>query len=278
MTPTSIAEFSSQAAMRYLQSAVFIDDNIYNQISKSPEAVVNAEPRQPKAVIQPEVTVQPTATASPETPPSSEDRPTPPFRTKDLVGSFAEFGIVCALYEPEPNFPTDEDSVVFKLCQTADLVILDWDFHEVGVEGTKPKALIANLIRSGNRVAPHHVRLIAIYTNTQSLYSIANSMLQHLESEEMKPEPVDGSALRLQVGSSRVVVLGKAGGVMRVETEQPFTVMEKDLAKRLLNEFAVMNEGILPSCALLGMAAVRRNSRRILDKFPACPLSLKPRH
>jgi hypothetical protein len=149
------------------------------------------------------------------------------------------------------------------------LVILDWDFHEDGVTGKKPNALIANLILSGNRVAPHHVRLIAIYTNTQSLHTIANSILQNLEGLGMKVVPVDATGCLLQAGSSRVVVLGKSGGVARIATEQPFTVAEKDLAKRLLSEFASMNEGILPSCALLGMAAVRHNSRRILDKFPA---------
>src|SRR6185295_13693180 len=129
------------------------------------------------------------------------------------------------------------------------------------------KALIENLIKSGNRVAPHHVRLIAIYTNTQSLQTIANSIFQHMPRVQIVAEPIDGCAFRLQAGSSRIVVLGKAGGATRVDPEQPFTVSEVDLAARLLQEFASMNMGILPSCALLGMAAVRQNSRRILDKF-----------
>jgi hypothetical protein len=268
MSPSSIQDFSLEAAKRYLQSAVFIDDNIYNQSSATPDEVANVEVRQPKAVME-------QATAAEEPPregPPANGTPAPeapPFRTKDLVGSFADHGIVCALYEPEPNFPTDENSTVFKLCQTADLIALDWDFHEVGVKGTKPKSLIENLIKSGNRVAPHHVRLIAIYTNTPSLQSIANSIFQHLEAGQVKVDPIDNCPLRLQAGSSRIVVLGKAGGVARIEAEKPFTVAESELAGRLVNEFASMNHGILPSCALLGMAAVRRNSRRILDKFRA---------
>jgi hypothetical protein len=266
MTPTSLADFSLHAASRYLQSAVFIDDNIYNQGTAGLEAVVDVSVRQPKAVIQEESRPIPAEhkDASPQ-----KQEIIPPFKTKDLVGSFAEHGIVCALYEPERNFSTNENSIVFRLCQTADLVILDWDFHEVGVQGAKPKALIENLIKSSNRIAPHHVRLIAIYTNTPSLQSIANSIFQHFGTVGVNVEPVDGCAFRLQAGSSRVIILGKAGGAPRVESEKTFSVAEVDLAARIIREFASMNQGILPSCALLGMAAVRRNSRRILDKFRA---------
>lgn len=265
MTPKSIAGFSFLAASRYLQSAVFIDDNIYNQATANPDAG-GVEVRQPKTVMQASET---------ESVPSTDqlaafdtfEQQNRRFRTKDLVGSFASYGIVCALYEPERDFQTDEKSTIFNLCQTADLVILDWDFNEVGVQGAKPKALIQNLIKSGNRIAPHHVRLIAIYTNTPSLISVANSLFQHLEQAHIKLELIDDSPFLIQAGSSRVVVLGKAGGAPRVDMEKPFTVSEENLAKKLLHEFASMNQGILPSCALLGMAAVRHSSARILDKF-----------
>ena len=269
MTTSSIADFSLQAARRYIQTAVFIDDNIYNQAKANPEEVAGLEIRQPKHVIQPSLDDEDEVKDAihPGNMVNSTETPSPPFRTKDLVGNFAEHGIVCALYEPERNFATDENSTVFKLCETADLVILDWDFHEDGVKGTRPRALIEKLINSGNRVAPHHVRLIAIYTNTQSLNSISNSIFQHLRSANISAEPVQDCALRLQAGSSRLLILGKAGGVNRVEIEGPFTVAEVQLADRLLDEFAAMNRGILPSCALLGMAAVRNNSRRILAKF-----------
>ena len=44
-------------------------------------------------------------------------------------------------------------------------------------------------------------------------------------------------------------------------------VTEDLLAERVIDEFAQMHSGILPSFALRGMAAVRRNSKKILDKF-----------
>ncbi len=187
MIAHTVAEFSREAARRYLQSAVFIDDNIYNQVTASPASGEEIQVRQLKKAI---VEVDAEATD----PPAQEAAvafvaPPPPFRTKDLVGCFAEHGIVCALYEPEKNFSTDENSVVFKLCDTADLVVLDWDFNEVGLTGGKPRELISNLIQSGNRVAPHHVRLVAIYTTTPRLSSVANSISSILWSATFLSKP-----------------------------------------------------------------------------------------
>jgi len=257
----TILDFSRVAARQYLESAVFIDDNIYKIDSgrpASPEEIVVRELK--PAIVEPTET---DATASAQELNLPERRP---FRIKDLIDSFAEQGIVCAPYEPEPGFATDENSVVFKLCETADLVILDWDFHEVGITGTAPKTLIGSLIKSGNRVAPHHIRLIAIYTNTIDLPSISNSIYQYLESQDCSAEPVGGSALRLQSGATRILILGK-DGIRRAADQEEFTVNEMALAERLVNEFADMNSGLLPTYALHGMAAIRRNSKRILERF-----------
>src|SRR5204862_287154 len=78
--------------------------------------------RQPKPVIDEGGTSQALKSDgnAPEIPPAAEVMK-PPFRTKDLVGSFAQHGIVCARYEPEQDFSTEENSTVFKLCETVDL-------------------------------------------------------------------------------------------------------------------------------------------------------------
>jgi hypothetical protein len=262
MIANSIKDFSLQAARHYLQSAVFIDDNIYNQAAAVPASGEEIQVRHLKQVIEEEAVLPLVA----EEAASAQVAAPAPFRTKDLVGRFAAHGIVCALYEPEASFPTDESSIVFKLCDTADLIVLDWDFNEVGVKGAKPRDLIANLVKSGNRVAPHHVRLISVYTTTPQLSSVANSILQHLESLQIQVDLIGTGGLRLQCGSTRILILGKEIGY-RAEDELPFSVTAGDLADRLITEFADMNVGILPSCALLGLSAVRKSSLRILNKF-----------
>src|SRR5262249_30794432 len=74
------------------------------------------------------------------------------------------------------------------------------------------------------------------------------------------------SQLRLDVGSTRIVVLGKAN-ISRTEEESAFAVSEEALADRVIEEFVAKNKGILSAYALLGMAAIRRNSQRILGTF-----------
>jgi hypothetical protein len=185
------------------------------------------------------------------------------FHPREIVASFAKKGVVCALYEPATDFKTDEDSEVFKLCQAADLLILDWDFHKD--EGARMRDLVVALVEQSRRVVPHHSRLVVIYTTTPSLAKAASGILDGLEKAGMKPAPADGG-LRMDVEATRIVVLGKVG-IERSTEETAFTVSEEKLADRVLDEFVRMNVGILPALALLGMAAVKRNSRRILAKF-----------
>lgn len=185
------------------------------------------------------------------------------FHPKEIVASFAKKGVVCALYEPANDFKTDEDSEVFKLCQAADLLILDWDFHKD--DGARMRDLVVALVAQSRRVVPHHSRLVVVYTTTPSLAKVGSGVFDGLEKAGMKPDPA-GGPLRMDVDATRIVVLGKVG-IERTSEEAAFTVREENLAERVLAEFVEMNAGILPALALLGMAAVKRNSRRILAKF-----------
>jgi hypothetical protein len=251
--------FSRAAARRYLQSAVFVDDKIYEKRSGMPVEPIDLPKRKPVLVREPdEVTSRP---ENEEAVPSSEAEQ--PYHPKDLVSSFAREGIICALYEPPEGFSTSPDSEIFKLCERPDIIILDWDFS--GDQGEKALNLISALVQQSLKEFPHHTRLMAIYTADQSLVAVSNKVADRLTRDGFQPQP-DRSQCRLQTGATRLVVLGK--NIARFgEDETQFTVQESQLANRLIDEFADMNSGILPSYALHGMAAVRRNSKRILDRF-----------
>ena len=61
--------------------------------------------------------------------------------------------------------------------------------------------------------------------------------------------------------------LGKPSRGRPPDQVEKAEIAEKDLAERIVQEFAAMHQGILPSMALDGMAAVRTSSKKILDKF-----------
>lgn len=253
----TLKEFSSEAARRYLQTAVFVDDRIYHQVSGMPvDPVVLPRSRKPTYMASQDDSEPPQGGGDAGLEDESQS-----YHPKNLVSSFARQGIVCALYEPQPGFSTDPDSEIFKLCERPDIVVLDWDFS--GDRGQKSLDLIVSLVRQSQQALPHHTRLLAIYTADTSLVAVANQISDRLTHDGFSVDPIN-SQYRMRSGAIRVVVLGKA--ITRFGEEE-FTVNESDLADRLISEFAEMHLGILPSYVLHGLAAIRRNSKRILDKF-----------
>lgn len=265
-----VRDFALEAARKYLQSVVFVDDEIYYEVlAKGVEVdvagpggakgmqIFAAKPLAPK--VDEVVEAKPAkAKGNKKAAEGSEI-----YHPKNLVESFARERMVCALYEPEKDFPTDKDSEIFKLCERADAVILDWEFHKE--PGKKILPLIAGLVSSAQTTVPHHVRLCAIYTSTPDLKKIASQVYDYLHQQKLEVEP-DGD-YKINAGSSRIVVLGKPSTGRPKDQVTAAQVAETDLANRIIEEFADMHEGILPSMALHGLASVRSNSKKILDKF-----------
>ncbi|MCO5081393.1 MAG: response regulator receiver domain [Rhizobiaceae bacterium] len=294
---SEVQDYSLTATKRYLQSVVFVDDKLYHRVSYAGDVKVETPTsmkifasrtdRKPiaKAARRPQSSEEspadppikePTETTKggPEVPlklydevaaAMSEGRePAEVFNAKDLVASFARNRIVCALYEPEKDFATDPDSDIFKLCERADAVIFDWDLYKDA--GQSVLTLISGLVAEGQTTVPHHVRLCAIYTSMPDLAKVANTIFEQLMSDGATVEPLDKDPLILIAGSTRIVVLGKpAPG--RLPDQKRAEVKESDLADRVIDEFASMHEGILPSLVLNSLAAIRSNSKKILDKF-----------
>ena len=254
---TKLEEFTRKAAAQYLQNIVFIDDEIYDQPTGRPVVL--------SSVLPPFKSPYTKSKAEPKNDVDNENSSEKtPYRPKQLVGSFAKEGMVCALYEPSEGFETKQDSEIFKLCERADAVIFDWDLF--GEDGKNILPLIENLVDDSQNSVPHHVRLCVIYTNKPDLERVANAVYEHLNNARLKIEPVQ-KPLTLRAGATRIIVLGKPNVVGRTEESKVLEVLEENLAARVIDEFAKMNSGILPSYALHGMSTIRRNSKKILDKF-----------
>lgn len=258
---TSLQDFAFTASSRYIQSVVFVDDEIYvpDTGKANPEVKLTTEMKVfggKKEEKKEEKSAAKTSTDVSET---------PTFHPKQLVKSFAKHRVVCALYEPSQGFGTDPDSEIFKLCERADVVILDWDLYNE--DGRNILPLIANLVNQSQTTVPHHVRLCAIYSTKPDLFRISSTIFETLEKQGLKVEALADNSL--VAGSSRIVVLGKPSAGRAAEQVKLAEVKEADLAERIITEFASMHEGILPSLALHGMAAVRNNAKKILDKFSA---------
>ncbi|MCI0540225.1 MAG: response regulator receiver domain [Verrucomicrobiales bacterium] len=254
---TNLECFARNSTKRYLQSIVFVDDEIYDKPSGRPAEIASALPTMKSPFAKAGAPAAPAET-------KVDHVEKAPYHPKQLVESFAKEGMVCALYEPAENFGTGTDSELFKLCDRADVVILDWDlFNE---DGKNILPLITNLVSASQTSVPHHVRLCVIYTSKPDLVRVANETYEALKKAGQTVEDVKNTST-LIAGATQIIVLGKPGAPGRTPDSKALEVAETQLANRVIDEFARMNSGILPAYALHGLAAIRNNSQRILDKF-----------
>lgn len=268
---TALENFAVASTKRYLQSIVFVDDEIYNNTSGKPKTL-DVEIPEFKSPFsskhkfpQPEPDKNATGQAEGVESVVIENAETEklPYHPKELVESFAKEGMVCALYEPAEGFSVDAGSELFRLCERADVVILDWDLYQQDGQNILP--LIANLISHGQNSVPHQVRLCAVYTTAPNIEQICSQIFDHMNGKQISMDALSSTSLR--AGSSKIVVLGKPTTGRSEQMKAAGEVAERDLATRIITEFAGMHEGILPSMALHHMSSIRMNSKKILDKF-----------
>jgi uncharacterized protein YlbG (UPF0298 family) len=263
----SFEQFIESSAQSYLQSVVYIDDRIYLPSSNDKVSVDGLPPSRGPFESEEDVSNEASSAIAGELVSSNaDDLESEYVHPKQLTESFAEMGIVCALYEPAEGASVDEDSTIFKLCQRADIIVLDWDLSRDN--GAKVSELIANLIQQSDEVQPHHFRLCAIYTNQTNLMSTAEALLANLMSAGCQQTKYDQDKLQLVSGATRILILGKPNVPGRIDDiVANFVVEEQHLAKRLLDDFSEMHRGLLSGLALKGLSSIRKNTKRLLDKF-----------
>lgn len=256
----SVETYSKYAAEKFIQTAVFVDDRIYEKQSKTSGDTKN--------VVAPKIRKKATRSAEEAEPIQEvevgEADSLPDAR--DIVTSFAKKQIVCSLYQPKEEAKYSQSSDIFPLCRAADVVILDWDLFGDG--GNRATELADGLVTQAANDVPEQLRLILVYTQEANLFEIANKLYEKINDsigKAIEPRPED-SGMAFHTENSRVVVLGKPGRT-RAPDQEAFVVDESDLADVAVKEFAKLASGILHAATLLGLSEIRNNSRKILSKF-----------
>lgn len=271
---SALEDFVTETSTNYLQSVVFVDDNIYESKDGKPledstvpsglGAALESQFEDSVEAAEPSAEQSPLANTQENAPAALAAGSAPAhYHPRELMESFAQKGIVCALYEPRPGFKSDPSSVLFHLCEKADVIILDWDLYND--DGDAASALLSELIKKSQAEHPHHIRLCTIYTNRPSLHPVVDSLLAKLKAKGCTVD-VDGGKLRLIAGATWISIFGKPFND-RPPRDAPYEVKESDLAARVISEFSSLHHGLLPALALHGLASVRHNTKRLLEKF-----------
>lgn len=258
----TVKGYCKYAAEQFLQTAVFVDDQIYKSDTgpvREPRRI--DPPKKRKSAIggtHEEYTLDEPASSDDET-------ETVEFSPHDIVTSFAEKQIVCSLYQPKNDAKMSPQSDIFALCLAADIVIVDWDIY--GDAGGCASVLIAGLVKQSVLDVPEQLRLIIVYSQEINLHNIANRLYESVnEIIDEALDPKDEAGLVFHTANSRVSIFGKPGRD-RPDVPVGHIVKEENLADVAIGEFAELASGLLHAATLLGLAEIKKNSRKVLSKF-----------
>ena len=234
---------SRQFAQRFLRTAVVVDDKAYMGLGSDdgPKAELVAPDRGTRVV-------------------SQEDQ-IPVTRRLDqslnagsITDSFSELGVICGVVGPTQS--------EMNTLRQADIVVLDWRLKEDDPEYAL--RLLSELL-SNEADQRNSLRLVAIYTGESRLEDICTDIVAKLRETSLEPYENENRT-EISYRHGRVVIYAKSA----VNLPAPLTnrsVGEEDLPNLLIDDFAAMTEGLLPSIALTSLTAVREGEHKVLDRF-----------
>jgi len=173
-----------------------------------------------------------------------------------ITESFSKVGLICGVVKPVGDGDVDVAAV-----ERADLVVIDWRLDDDGERALK----LINSILDGDQ--GQRLRLIAVYTGESKIVWIGEQINKNLHNNGYHFEGVPrDSAVTLSCGHCRIEIYAKPYTQLNLELKNR-SVSYADLPGRLIDDFARMTAGLMPSIALVALTAVRENAHRVLDKF-----------
>ena len=252
----SFADHCRRIARRFLLTAVVVDDElsvtgspaVHGELSKPGRLPLGGPPKE----------------WVPEPEERQVDRPHP-LNLNPVTWSFARQGMVCGMISPSGK--ENDEHHLAKALARADIVILDWRLDRES--GATALPLLRRILKEDQR---NRLRLIAFYTGEPAAVrekirdEIAES-LEDLDSPKRTPSRSGSDRNAIDFGACCIVVYGKPGSVQ--ENGPDDVISEDQLADRLIDDFASMVQGLLPSLVITALAAVRENVYRVLECFGA---------
>ena len=253
---TSFTDHCREIAKRFLLTAVVVDDELSVAGSPAVHGRLRRPGRSPFGGSPKEQVREPEE--------QRVYRPHP-LNLTPVTWSFARQGMVCGMISPSGE-GNDEHHLARAVART-DIVILDWTLDPES--GANALPLLRRILTEDQR---NRLRLIAFYTGQPAAArekirdEIAES-LQDLDSPKRTPSRSESDHSVIDFGACRIVVYGKPGGVQEDGSDD--VISESQLADRLIDDFASMVQGLLPSLVVTALTAVRENVYRMLQCFGA---------
>ena len=193
-----------------------------------------------------------------------------------LTAGLADQEILCTVYRPDDHQSASsdgsEDGVVKRsvsMARLADIVVLDWELGDDPGKGNgswKARDIIKEVLEEDDQ-AQGRLRLIAVYTAETKLQSIFQDVSGDLKGKSFAGGKIEEDAGNLVIKNqtTRIVFLNKS--TTKSPEEESRIVSEEELPPRLVEEFAALSMGLIPSITLHSIAAIRETTHHLLATF-----------
>jgi hypothetical protein len=254
MTASSYKKMEREAALRFLQTAVVVDDAA--TMNREAEEAEVSEDSRSKEIATPGMEAAVRASAG-QGGGHSHGPPPVLVDVKVISSTLADEGITCGILRPTPDESDSEiENRVVNACSRVDLVVVDWVLDSG--RSLSSRDAIARIVKEDQRGS----RVIAVYTSEEALHQIAEELLEAVPDAKR----IAGRDMMIQAGGTRIALFRKSpSGAKTVKGKKAYC--EKRLAERIIEIFVEAVQGWVRAIALHGMAAVRENVHHILDRL-----------
>ena len=240
-------EISRDIAAEYINSIIFIDDNIFFPNAKEDEKKVE------------------------DTPLIDEF----PLNADSISKSFAQYGIPCSFVKYDKR---GEDVNIIKLLQRADVGIVDW---RIIIDNCQPPEALLESAEEvvedtgagrGEEAKRLITQFIALDTDCPKLVIVytADSSEDIINLLDLKNgSTLDNNAWVSNNGMLRIVVWYKEEreDSRLPEGKSKYIVKHEVFPKKVIEEFALLHNGILPCITLKIINEIRQNSKMLLGRY-----------
>jgi hypothetical protein len=249
MTKTFV-DFSNDIASEFLSTAVIIDDKVkpFSSDKMTIPSEIKSPPKGASIKKQSEKQENP-----------YEFRNQFTLNSKNLVKSFSDKGLVCAVLSPDDNEIEEYIKKTINIAKKADIVIIDWELHDRSGENALKiiKGIIANDI--------NRKRFINIYTGVSDIF---DNIVKKLEIEVFNTvnSSFDKKTVCFTKDSLSLTILVKIHVPLPKQYEY-LKVTVEELPDKIISQFSSSYLGIIPNATIKALSSIRNNTHKILNKF-----------
>lgn len=270
----TISDFSRDAVCRYLRSVVLIDDAIFDTLKLTyddetlrldgvPTLVLNGG--NASSDVAPDLEASGGNAHGGGTLRLNDDKL---LDARAVTDGFARIGVICGVYQPTSypadDFQNENFQTLLNVCKHADVFVLDWNlFKDNASAVSQLLCYLENEDAKGR--TPQPVRFCVIYTKA-NVPTVYTQVYKALNENDPEDHPTN-ELYAIRKNNLTVVIYGQEVASCHIDESQ--VVSPEGLANRIVQDYTKTYEGILPALALRGIASIRENTKRILDRFPA---------